>query len=139
MRIRPLSDTQKIELLLSIVAEKPMDFSSPLGHLVVDYLPVWDTFSQEVRSNVASQKKMGGSWSCFDCNELQDIISQIDAITHRSVDYDDPNEEDFTCNCSYCQIVTGYDCQCGRCGLSNNDKHLIYKDYVTGNEVTVKV
>ena len=139
MRIRPLSDTQKIELLLSIVAEKPMDFSSPLGHLVVDYLPVWDTFSQEVRSNVASQKKVGGSWRCFDCNELQDIISQIDAITHRSVDYDDPNEEDFTCNCSYCQIVTAYDSQSARCGLSNTDKHLIYKDYVTGNEVTVKV
>jgi len=139
MRIRPLSDTQKIELLLSIVAEKPMNFDSPIGHLVIDYLPEWDTFSEEVRSNVASQKKMGGSWSCFNCNELQSIITQIDKLTHRSVDYDDPDEEDFTCNCSYCQIVIGYDCQCGRCGLSNNDTHLIYKDYITGNEVTVKV
>ena len=115
-----------------------MDFSSPLGHLVVDYLPVWDTFSQEVRSNVASQKNMGGSWRCSDCIDLEKHVEQINAMTHRVYDYNDPDEEDFTCNCSYCQIVLELDCNCGRCELNaGSTRTFLYKDYVTGNEIEV--
>ena len=58
-------------------------------------------------------------------------------MTHRVTDYNDPNEEDFTCNCSYCQIVLEQDCNCGRCELDSNNKTFIYKDYVTGNEIEV--
>ena len=138
MKIIELNETQKYELLLSILEGKPMDFNSPVGHLVIDYMPEWSDFVKQVESNISAQRKMGGSWSCFDCETLRDNITGIDKITHRVPDYDDPNEEDFSCNCSYCQIVTGYDCTCGRCELKDSNT-LVYKDYITGNtkEVTV--
>ncbi len=139
MRIQPLSETQKYELLLSVLQGKAMTFNDTVGHLVIDYMPEWDVFSAEVQSNISSQKKMGGSWSCIDCIDLQKHIEQINALTHRSYDYNDPNEEDFTCNCSYCQIVLEQDCDCGRCELNaGSTRTFIYKDYVSGKEIEVQ-
>ena len=137
MRIVKLSDTQKYELLLSILEGKPMDFNSPVGHLVIDYMVDWDDFAKQVESNISTQVEMGGSWRCYDCKSLKNNITEIDKLTHRVVDHDDPNEEDFTCNCSYCQIVTGRNCECGRCALNTGISYR-YKDYITGHtkEVT---
>lgn len=138
MRIQPLTDTQKYELLLSVLQGKAITFNDPVGHLVVDYMPEWDVFSAEVQSNISSQTQMGGSWRCIDCSDLQRHIEQINALTHRSSDYNDPDEGEFTCNCSYCQIVLEQDCDCGRCELDSNNKTFIYKDYVSGKEIEVQ-
>ena len=137
MKIQPLSETQKYELLLSVLQGKAMTFNDPVGHLVIDYMPEWDKFVKSVHSNLNHQGSLGGSWRCGDCIGLEKHVKQINAMTHRVWDYDDPNEEDFTCNCSYCQIVLGLDCNCGRCELDGDNQTFIYKDYVTGNEITV--
>ena len=138
MRIVKLSDTQKYELLLSILEGKPMDFNSPVGHLVIDYMPEWDEFAEKVQDNITAQVDMGGSWSCYDCKTLRDHIVGINKLTHRTPDHDDSDEGSFTCNCSYCQIVTGRSCDCGRCALKTGISYK-YKDYITGStrEVTV--
>ena len=137
MKIINLTETQKYELLLSVLHGKPMTFNDPVGHLVIDYMPDWDKFCKSIHSNLKHQGSMGGSWRCSDCIDLENHIEQINAMTHRVTDYNDPNEEDFTCNCSYCQIVLELDCNCGRCELDSNNKTFLYKDYVTGNEIEV--
>ena len=48
MKIIELNETQKYELLLSILEGKPMDFNSPVGHLVIDYMPEWSDFVKPV-------------------------------------------------------------------------------------------
>jgi len=135
MNIVPLTETQKYELLLSVLQGKAMTFSDPVGHLVIDYMPEWDKFCKDIHSNLNHQGSLGGSWRCSDCIDLQKHIEQINAMTHRVTDYNDPDEEDFTCNCSYCQIVLELDCNCGRCKLNNHT--FIYKDYVTNKEIQV--
>ena len=139
MRIRPLSETQKYELLLSVLQGKPMTFNDPVGHLVIDYMPEWDKFTASVHDNLNHQGDLGGSWRCMDCIDLENHVKQINAMTHRTNDYDDPNEEAFTCNCSYCQIVLELDCECGRCELNTGStRTFLYKDYVTGDTKEVK-
>ena len=139
MKIINLTETQKYELLLSVLYRKPMTFNDPIGHLVVDYMPDWDKFCKSIHSNLKHQGNLGGSWRCSDCIDLENHIEQINAMTHRVTDYNDPDEEDFTCNCSYCQIVLELDCNCGRCELNaGSTRTFLYKDYVTGKEIEVK-
>ena len=139
MKIINLTETQKYELLLSVLHGKPMTFNDPIGHLVVDYMPEWDKFCKDIHSNLKHQGSMGGSWRCSDCIDLEKHVEQINAMTHRVYDYNDPDEEDFTCNCSYCQIVLEQDCDCGRCELNaGSTRTFIYKDYVTGKEIEVQ-
>ena len=59
MKIIELNETQKYELLLSILEGKPMDFNSPVGHLVIDYMPEWSDFVKQVESNISAQRKWG--------------------------------------------------------------------------------
>ena len=56
MKIIELNETQKYELLLSILEGKPMDFNSPVGHLVIDYMIDWDDFAKQVESNLSTLK-----------------------------------------------------------------------------------
>ena len=137
MNVRELTDYQKYELLLAILNKSPLGTDTPLGHLVIDYMPSWGEFSSLVASAREGQKSMGTRWGCHECNDLQEYITGINTVTHRKVDYDDPDEPDFTCNCSYCQIVLGTNCDCGRCEISNSNT-LVYKDYITGLRLTDK-
>ena len=138
MRIRSLSESQKYELLLSVLQGKAMTFNDPVGHLVIDYMPEWDKFCKDIHKNLDHQGGLGGSWRCTECIDLQKHIEQINALTHRTYDYNDPNEKDFTCNCSYCQIVLEEDCNCGRCELNaGSTRTFLYKDYVSGKEIEV--
>ena len=135
MKIQPLTDNAKYELLLSLLQGKAITFNDPVGHLVVDYMPTWEQFTSEVRETKQDQKRMGGSWICLDCNDLDDYIKSIDNIMHRSIDvYDSEEDRDFVCNCSYCEIVLHVQCNCGRCKL--NAFKYDFKSYTSTSHIT---
>ena len=127
MRIQPLSDFQKYELLVAILGIDP---NGTVGHLVKDYMPEWAKFKKDVKQSLRWQRNL----TCTDCLTLDEMIDGINTVTHRSYDYEDTDEQnDFTCNCSYCQWVLHQECDCPKCERNRWDT-VVYKDYESGAE-----
>ena len=127
MRIQPLSDFQKYELLIAVLKG---DSQSLLHHVIVDYMKPWGEFVKDIETSLRYQRNL----TCTDCNDLETIVEGIGTVTHRSYDHEDTDEDNnFTCNCSYCQWVLHTDCPCPKCD-TNKYEAIVYKDYESGAE-----